>query len=422
MERKPLTIFIQIAAYRDPQLIPTLEDLIANAKRPENLRFGICRQFHPADDFDNLDKYRSDYRFRIIDVLYNETKGVCWARNQVQQLYDDEMYTLQIDSHMRFTKDWDASLIKMIRQLQDKGFPKPLLTAYVPSFNPENDPAERVQEPWRLAFDRFIPEGAVFFLPETIPGWERIKAPVRARFYSAHMAFTIGAFSKEVQHNPEYYFHGEEISIAVRAFTHGYDLFHPHRVVIWHEYTRKGRVKQWDDDKNWANKNNKSHLTNRQLFGMDDEEQAGHEGPYGFGTVRTLQDYEEYAGILFSKRAVQQYTLDRRYPPNPGIHDLGGYDNWIKSFTSIFKHCIDISLESVPEDDYDFWAVAFHNEQNETIFRKDADRDEIKRMKEDKDGYCKVWREFLTTKKPHYWVVWPHSESKGWGERLTGNL
>ena len=30
-------IFIQIASYRDPQLIPTIKDMLANAKKPKNL-------------------------------------------------------------------------------------------------------------------------------------------------------------------------------------------------------------------------------------------------------------------------------------------------------------------------------------------------------------------------------------------------
>ena len=422
MARKAQTIFVQIASYRDPELLKTLEDMIKNAKRPQNLRIGLCRQYNPDDGFDNVDQYREDKRFRILDVHYTETKGACWARNQIQQLYEDEMYTLQLDSHMRFAPDWDETLIGMVKQLQEMGIPKPLLTAYVPSYSPENDPKGRVQEPWRMAFDRFIPEGAVFFLPETIPGWRELDSPVPARFYSAHMAFTLGQFSKEVQHNPEYYFHGEEISIAVRAFTHGYDLFHPHRVVIWHEYTRKGRTKQWDDDKTWGDKNSHSHLTNRKLFGMDGETQEGHDGPYGFGTERTLRDYEEYSGLLFSNRAVQQYTLDKNYPPNPSIEDLGGEENWLNSFASIFKHCIDINYDLVPEKDYDFWVVAFHNEEDDTIYRKDADKTEIKRIMSDPDGYGKIWREFQTAHKPSYWVVWPHSESKDWCERLTGNL
>ena len=416
---KTPTIFVQIASYRDPQLIPTIENMIENAKNPKNLRFGICRQFHPDDKFDNLDKYREDKRFRIIDVLCEYSNGVCWARNQVQQLYKNEMYTLQIDSHMRFAPNWDVEMIGMVKQLQDMGIPKPLLTGYVSSFNPETDPIGRVNEPWRMAFDRFIPEGAVFFLPETIPGWQELEQPVPARFYSAHYCFTLGEFSKEVQHNPEYYFHGEEISIAVRAFTHGYDLFHPHKVLIWHEYTRKGRTKKWDDDRDWVTKNNKSHLTNRKLFGMDGETQEGHDGPYGFGSVRTLEDYEKYAGISFKKRGIQQYTLDKNYPPNP---EFETQEEWENSIMTIFKHCIDVGFDKVPESDYDFWAIAFHDENDGTMFRQDADKDEIRRLKNDPDGYCKIWRQFNANKKPSYWVVWPHSESKGWGERLIGNL
>ena len=415
-----MKIFVQIAAYRDPQLEPTIKNMLENAKRPKNLRIGICRQYNPDDQFDLLEEYRKDKRFRILDVLYSDSKGVCWARNQVQQLYEGEEYTLQIDSHMRFEKDWDDTLIKMVKQLQKKGFEKPLLTGYVSSFDPDNDPAGRVQEPWRMAFDRFIPEGAVFFLPESIPGWQQMKEPVTARFYSAHFAFTLGQFSEEVQHDPEFYFHGEEISIAVRAYTHGYDLFHPHKVVIWHEYTRKGRTKQWDDDKDWVNKNNLSHQKNRQLFGMDGEEVTMDFSKYGFGTERTLREYEIYSGLLFSKRAVQQYTLDKNYPPNPYIFETE--EELMASYASIFKHCIDVGFTQVPEKDYEFWVVAFHDENDETIFRKDADINEINMMMNDPDGYCKVWRDFQTVHKPKYWVVWPYSTSKGWCERITGNL
>jgi len=217
---KNTKIFIQIASYRDPQLKPTLKNCIENAKYPKNLVFSIAWQHSKDDEWDNLDEYKNDPRFKIIDIDYTSSKGACWARNLLQQQYGGEGYTLQIDSHMRFEKDWDVTLIKMIKQLQDKGTPKPLLTGYVSSFDPDNDPAGRVNEPWRMAFDRFIPEGAVFFLPETIPGWKELKEPVTSRFYSAHFAFTLGQFSEEVQHDPEFYFHGEEISIAARAFTH----------------------------------------------------------------------------------------------------------------------------------------------------------------------------------------------------------
>ena len=414
-----MKIFVQIAAYRDPQLIPTIENMLENAKKPKNIIIGVARQFHPEDGFDDLSKYKKDKRFRVLDIPYTESKGVCWARNQVQQLYGGEEYTLQIDSHMRFEKNWDDEMIKMIKQLQKKGHKKPLLTGYVSSFDPDNDPAGRVNEPWRMTFDRFTPEGVVFFLPETIPGWREMKEPIPARFYSAHYCFTLGEFSTEVQHDPEFYFHGEEISITVRSYTHGYDLFHPHKVLIWHEYTRKGRTKQWDDDKEWHLKNTACHKKNRQLLGIDGEK---YDGDYyeWFGKERTIRDYERYSGLLFSKRAIQQETIDKKYPPN--TYNYSSEEEWIDSFATIFKHCIDLDLNRVPETDYDFWVVAFHNDKDETIYRQDADANEIVRIKNDPDGYGKVWREFNTTERPKYWVVWPHSISKDWCERIVGNL
>ena len=417
IDNKPNTIFIQIAAYRDPQLLPTLRDCILKAKYPENLRFGICWQH---DDKESMEEFFDDKRFTILDVPFIKSQGVCWARNAIQQYYKGEKYTCQLDSHHRFVQDWDDILIKMIEQLQAKGHKKPLLTGYIPSFDPDNDPGARIHIPWKMNFDRFIPEGAVFFLPASIDDFNERTEPIPARFYSAHFCFTLGQFCTEVPHDPNYYFHGEEISIAVRAFTKGYDLFHPHKVVVWHEYTRKGRTKQWDDDKQWVDRNNKCHLRNRKLFEMDGEKKDIDFGVYDFGTVRTLKDYEKYSGLCFKKRAVQRYTLDNNLAPNP--YTFKTEKEYEASFLRIFKHCIDIRYEQVPLKDYDFWVVAFKDKEGKDVYRKDADRDEIDRLFNDPDKYCKVWREFNCEENPHSWIVWPHSKEKGWQDPITGIL
>jgi glycosyltransferase involved in cell wall biosynthesis len=411
-------IFIQIASYRDPQLIPTLKDCIEKSKYPENLVFSIAWQHSTEDIWDNLDEYKDDTRFKIVDIDYKDSRGACWARNQLQKNYNGEEYTLQLDSHHRFIDNWDEELINMLKQLQEKGHEKPLLTSYISSFDPDNDPEGRTKQPWKMNFDRFIPEGAVFFLPASIDNYQTLTEPIPARFYSAHFAFTLGQFVTEVPHDPEYYFHGEEISIAVRAYTWGYDLFHPHKIIAYHEYTRKGRKKQWDDDLVWGEKNITSHKRNRKLFGMDNEIQDIDFGPYGFGTIRTLEDYERYSGISFKKRAIQKYTSDNNLAPNPPLYG----EEFEKSFLTIFKHCIDLSYSKVPETDYEFWVVAFHDENDNTLFREDLDKNKINMLMRDPDGYCKIWKEFQTEKKPSYWIVWPYSTSKGWGERIKGTL
>jgi len=65
-----MKIFVQIAAYRDPQLIPTIKDMLEKAKKPKNIRLGIARQFHPEDGFDDLSEYENDKRFRILNIPY----------------------------------------------------------------------------------------------------------------------------------------------------------------------------------------------------------------------------------------------------------------------------------------------------------------------------------------------------------------
>jgi hypothetical protein len=415
-----MKIYVQIASYRDPQLILTIKNLLENSKNPENLRIGIARQYHPEDKFDDLSEYDNDERFRILNIPYNDSQGVCWARHLVQQLYDNEEYTLQIDSHMRFEKDWDYVLINMLEDLKKDGHKKPLLTAYVSSFNPENDPKERVRVPWRMVFDKFTPEGVVFFLPEIIPNWQKLDKPIPARFYSAHFCFTIGQFALEVQHDPEFYFHGEEISISARAYTHGYDLFHPHKVVAWHEYTRKGRTKHWDDSSQWNQLNRESHRRNRVLFGMDNEIKNIDFGRFGFGKLRTLRDYEKYVGLLFERRAIQQYTIDKKYPPNP--YEFNNEDEWKSSFASKIVYDIKIPKINLPEKDYEFFAIAFHDEQDETLYRKDADKTEIFNSFKKNDSFVMFRREFNNEKIPKYWVVWPYSKTKGWCDRLVGQF
>ena len=417
-DEKTKTIFVQIAAYRDPQLLPTLKDMFANADNPENIRVGIAWQHKPEDEWDNLNEYKNDDRVRVIDIDYREAKGVCWARHAVQSLYDQEDYTLQLDSHHRFAQGWDTKLKNMIKELQADGYKKPLITAYIPSFDPDNDPAARVKLPWKMNFDRYIPEGAIFFLPAAFDKHDDISKPLPARFYSAHFAFSLGSFATEVRHDPHMYFHGEEISIAARAFTYGYDLFHPNEVICWHEYTRKGRTKHWDDHKDWHITNDSSHLRNRKLFQMDGEKYDDL-GEYGFGNERSLLEYEKYAGLCFKKRAISPQTKDK---VAPNINNTVSDEEFYGSLLSIFRHCIDISFDQVPLSDYDFWCVAFKDEQGNDMHRHDANKEEIDRMKTDPDGYCKVWREFQTEIKPNSWIVWAHSESQGWSPPITGLL
>ena len=48
------SIFIQIASYRDPELVPTLDSLFDNAKFPNDLMVCIAWQHSTEDEWDDL--------------------------------------------------------------------------------------------------------------------------------------------------------------------------------------------------------------------------------------------------------------------------------------------------------------------------------------------------------------------------------
>jgi hypothetical protein len=409
-------IFISIASYRDPELIPTIKSALENAKKPNNLKFGICWQH---DETESMDEFKNDSRFKILDVPYNESKGTCWARNFIQELYDNETYYLQLDSHHRFAKDWDVELIKMLKQLKKLGHKKPLLTSYLPSFDPKNDPSARLNECWSLEFDRYLPEGPIFIKPHTIDNWKELKSPIPARFLSAHFIFTLGQWAKEVRYDPYFYFHGEEPSLAARSFTHGYDLFSPNKITIWHEYTRSGKTKQWDDDSHWADKNRTSYSRYRALHGMggEIEDTLTDLDKYGWGTERTLEEYERYAGVKFSTRQVHKHTAEYKSLPIP-------QENFEENLLNKIKVCIDLYKGSLPETDYISFAIALLDEDGNDTYRQDSTGDEIRALmnSDPNDQFIHIWREYNDNKLPTFWRVWPQSYSKGWCDRIEQKI
>jgi Glycosyltransferase (GlcNAc) len=75
-------VFVSIAAYRDPQLNATIADCLKKAQRPLLLRFGICWQ-HAAEDLPPA--YAGDDRFQVLNILWQDSRGACWARAEAMK-------------------------------------------------------------------------------------------------------------------------------------------------------------------------------------------------------------------------------------------------------------------------------------------------------------------------------------------------
>jgi Glycosyltransferase (GlcNAc) len=140
--------------------------------------------------------------------------------------------------------------------------------------------------------------------------WERGRRLRRARFLSAHFLFTIGSFTQEVPYDPELYFFGEEINLAQRAFTWGYDFFHPQEMLVWHQYNRDG-PKHWSDHPGWGERDVLSRAKISQLL------LSPAVGILQCGAIRPSAHYEAYLGVNFTERYAEAYTRQNKEPPEP---------------------------------------------------------------------------------------------------------
>jgi len=413
-------IFVQIASYRDPELVPTIRDLIAKAKYPENLTFGICWQ---RDETESLEEFTNDPRFRVMDVAYHKSEGLGWARNITQKFWKDEFYTLQIDSHHRFVQDWDMMCIDDYNQSLEFS-KKPIITTYCTPFNPKDDYSIWNPTPCLMSQYEFSHDKLLMSMPWFIQDYKSRTKVIRARTLSGHFIFTQGKFCEEVQYDPRVYFGGytEETSMSLRAYSHGYDFFSPYRMIMWHEYTRNYRVKHWEDH---GHKTEQIKVTSgerdvisrnlvRQLFGQENHNIPF--GIYGLGTERTLRDYEVAFGFDFKKCRIQDYTLKVKDAPNP--------TDWENQFIKTkFDLVCNWDLEFFKVLDFKkpkFLTFAVQNKSGEELLRKDFTIENEPQYVNLENGKYSVNLE--TTDKPNKIVMFLFDEEKQWSPRYEKQL
>jgi len=281
-------ILVQIAAYRDTDLPNTIRNAMSQAGHPTRLRFGICHQYDDATAAD-LDEWLDDPRVTIDRVPAAESRGVGWARARTQALWDHEPYTLQIDAHMRFASNWDDRSVDMLLSVDRD---RPILTNYPLLFRVESDGLEHretTQTPRRLGLEPHRAPGTLRQRSEPAPPSDR---PGRHPFVAAGNLFTIGRFCRDVPYDAGIYFGGEEINLAVRAYTHGYDLHYPNECLLWHWYDHPSPL-HWQDHPEHGELDETAQRRLRRLLTGDD---VGF-GRFGLGRHRTIAAYQHFAGI-----------------------------------------------------------------------------------------------------------------------------
>ncbi len=300
-------IFVNIASYRDRDCQWTVKDLFAKAAHPERIAVGICWQFIPEEDLDCFIFRTRPEQCRVIEVDARASRGACWARNQVQSLWQGEEYTLQIDSHMRFVEAWDERALSMLALCPSE---RPVLSSYPSAFTPPDHIDSHVVsviEPSGFDRDGILKLNSSGIAPADAPA-----IPAANPFCAAGFLFADSRINREVPYDPYLYFHGEEITLAARLWTQGWDIFTPNDVLAYHDYSNHpGRPRHWKDCRGWWELDRRSLSRVRHLLGVEtshDPEVVLDIDVFGLGSRRSLADYQEFSGVDFVRRLIHGRT------------------------------------------------------------------------------------------------------------------
>lgn len=292
------TIFVSIASYRDPDCINTVRNLFEQAAYPHRLAVGICWQFVPLEEPALLQLFDYQEKLRQISIPVRSSLGPCWARSRIQNLWQGEDYYFQVDSHMRFVSGWDEKLIHLLNQCPSS---RPVLSTYPLAFYPPDSFARDALVEIRPG--HFDEHGILHQHSALHPMSGHVLKPEPSFFISAGMLFTLGKVILEVPYDPCLYFAGEEIAMALRLWTHGWDIYNPNAVIAYHNYRQDVRRRRhWEDHSGWSRLNKISTARIRFLIGLEmpsDHLALQDIDRYGLGPERTLDDYLLKADLDF---------------------------------------------------------------------------------------------------------------------------
>jgi len=338
MAEEMRTIFIGIASYRDSLCRYTVESAFAKARYPERLRIGVVDQLLDGDqscDVPLVDcnakpnqalcKYRNQ-----IDVYEMEAAlavGAPFARHIVNRLYRGEYYALQIDAHVQFVQDWDIDIVSQIVNTKNE---MAVVTNYLSSVSGSIDSVTgrslRVarQVICNAAYEGSGPDRRLRHDAQSQP--EALSpihgSPALQPYWASGFSFSRGHFILRVPYDPYLPMvtkQDEEISMALRAFSMGYDFYTPERSVCFNSASDNPGAKR------------KSFLQHKHLYtghetaslkrlygliGMDPDEndpEDFYKTPkelFGCGKVRDVSKFFSTFGIHIREKITERKLCD----------------------------------------------------------------------------------------------------------------
>jgi hypothetical protein len=128
--------------------------------------------------------------------------------------------------------------------------------------------------------------------------------------------FAPGRITHAFPYDPWLYFHGEEQALALRLYTHGWDLFHMPALPVHHLYNdaasgAPARPLHWDAQHEAGRDMDWWSLEQRARARLEALVQGADLGAYGLGRERSLADFAAFSGIDYAARTLSP----RAYQP-----------------------------------------------------------------------------------------------------------
>ncbi|MEJ8838753.1 GlcNAc-transferase family protein [Ramlibacter sp. AN1133] len=304
-----MRLFVSIASYCDPVLAFTLRRAVAAAADPRRLHFGVVDQ-SPAGT-PRVAHPGGGCRLSQVRLGVEDARGPCWARAIAMSLHEGEEWFLQLDAHMDFDAGWDERLVAAARALGAPGRPLAIST-YPAAFRLVQGGVVR-DTLTRGVLAQVVKPGASFEAGHPVLPFQAhpvdTDAPLPAFHVGAGCLFAPGRIVQQFPYDPWLYFHGEEQALALRLYTHGWDVFHIPDLPIHHQYNEPGpdapaRPLHWDAahdadrEVDWWTRERHSRARLARLVAGKDL------GVYGLGAMRTLADFAAFSGIDYRARTM----------------------------------------------------------------------------------------------------------------------
>eukprot|EP00592_Proboscia_alata_P016131 CAMPEP_0194398182 /NCGR_PEP_ID=MMETSP0174-20130528/125962_1 /TAXON_ID=216777 /ORGANISM="Proboscia alata, Strain PI-D3" /LENGTH=422 /DNA_ID=CAMNT_0039194451 /DNA_START=762 /DNA_END=2027 /DNA_ORIENTATION=- len=311
------TIFVGVVNYRNIHCPYTIESIFQQAKYPERIRVGVVDQFDPQSDSytcgdaaspcrDNPNQALCRYSDQIdvyeMEALY--AVGDVFARHIIHRLYRGEYYFMLLDVKSHLSSHWDVDIISQFDSLDNE---MAVLSSFLenaptdgigtatllednngaklhyfrgevgtPAEGMDHDVSEQgATSPQPTLCDaHFVGKNRkgkrltiLSHQPDWIPPLAG-KTPLLQPYWSSDFSFSRGHFVINVPYDPYLPMvldDGEDVSMTLRGFTHGYDFFSP-KNSISSRRQGDGELGNYHDNDNLYGSSSRAALN--RLFGI----------------------------------------------------------------------------------------------------------------------------------------------------------